>query len=68
MKHECGGNVDVLSITRKSDNSVQVILVCDTCGETDTSIRYLYDDENKEGVIEQLDKLMDEYIKTLNVR
>lgn len=68
MKHNCGGCIDVLSVTKKTDNSVDVILVCDKCGEIDESVRYLYDDNKREEVIDKLSKLIDANIKTLNRR
>lgn len=68
MKHTCGGNVDIISITKKTDNSVSVMLVCNGCGEIEESIRYLYDDGKRDDEIDKLSKLVDDFILTLNMR
>lgn len=44
MEHKCGGKIDFVSITRKDTNVVDVLLICDRCGQTEESTHYLYDD------------------------
>lgn len=69
MKHECGGEIDFVSIVNRGrDNSVDVLLMCSKCGKMEESIHYLYDSKNEDDTAERISKLVNAQIKTLNVR
>lgn len=69
MKHECGGEIDFVSITnRNRENSVDVILICNSCGKMEESIHYLYDSKSEDDTAERISKLVNAQIKTLNMR
>ena len=44
MKHTCGGDVDVMSVSRVEPTVVEVVLICTNCGEIHTAKHYLYNE------------------------